>query len=432
MSANYQPGYYPTNAVIFFHFINTSLCAGAASGGVDLTVTGGTPTYNYIWNNGATSQDLSGVSGGIYTVIVHDTNGCSIANSTSVTEPAPVTISLVKTDVLCHGALTGAIDITVNGGTPAITYAWSNAATTEDLTGIGAGNYSVLITDGNGCTASTSTLITQPAAIVMNSTVGNVGCSGGADGSIDITVQGGVFPYAYLWTNNATTEDIHNVSGGNFGVTVTDANACSVTATFNITEPNAITSSIVGTDVTCNGAHDGAADLTVGGGTAPYTFLWSTFWGSEDVSGLNGGLYYVVIKDANECERRDSVLIAEASPIVLSTVVTNISCSSANDGAIDLTVTGGVPAYAYAWSNQAITQDISALPGGVYVVTVTDAHSCTATTSAAIVNPSAVHSNFVVKNPLCFGDTSGKIDLIPSAEHRRTCFYGIQGQLQKI
>jgi gliding motility-associated-like protein len=250
--------------------------------------------------------------------------------------------------------------------------------------------------------------------MVMNVSVVNVGCANGADGAIDITVQGGVFPYTYLWSNSATTEDIQHVSGGTFDVTVTDANACTITATFNITEPGAISSSIVGTDVSCNGAHDGAADLTVTGGTGPYTFLWSTFHGSEDVSGLNGGLYYVIIEDANSCEKRDSILINEASAIVLSTVVTNISCANANDGAIDLTVNGGTPTYSYAWSNLATSQDLSALPGGLYVVTVTDIRNCTATTSATIVNPSAIHTNFVVKNPLCHGDSSGRIDMIPS------------------
>ena len=390
------------------------LCAGASSGSVDLGVTGGTSPYNYVWNNGAITEDLTGVPGGTYTVVIHDANGCSVVNSVTVTEPAPVTISVVKTDVLCNGGSTGAIDITVNGGTPTITYTWSNSAVTEDLTGITAGNYSVVITDGNGCTASASAVITQPAAIVMNASVVNVGCAGGADGSIDITVQGGIFPYTYLWSNSAVTEDIQNVSGGNFSVTVTDANLCTITASFTLTEPSAITSSIIGTDVTCNGANNGAADLTVSGGTAPYVFLWSTFQGSEDISGLDGGLYYVIITDANGCESKDSVLLAEPAPLILTTVVTNISCFNANDGAIDLTVTGGTPTYSYAWSNAAITEDLSSLPGGLYVVTVTDNHNCSATTSVTIVNPSAIYTNFIVKNPLCYGDTSGRIDLIVS------------------
>ncbi len=387
-------------------------CAGAANGSASVSASGGTSPYSYLWNTFQTTQTITGISGGTYFVIVTDAHGCNTSDSIIITEAPAIDLTVSVTHVLCNGAATGAINLTVTGGVGPYDYTWSNSATTQDLTGVIAGTYTVTVKDASNCTAIMSATITQPAAIVMNSSVVNVGCAGGADGSVDITVQGGIFPYTYLWSNNATTEDIHNVSGGSFSVTVTDANACTITATFTITEPSAITSSIVGTDVTCNGAHNGAADLTVGGGTAPYTFLWSTFQGSEDISGLNGGLYYVIIKDANGCERKDSVLLAEPAPLILSTVVTNISCFNANDGAIDLTVTGGTPNYSYAWSNSATTQDLSSLPGGLYVVTVTDTHSCTATTSVTIVNPSAIHTNFVVKNPLCYGDTSGRIDMI--------------------
>lgn len=390
------------------------LCAGGANGSVDLDVTGGTTPYNYVWNNGAITQDLAAVSGGTYTVVIYDANGCSIVNSTIVTEAPPITLSVSVTNVLCNGAATGSVTLTVNGGVSPYDYTWSNGASTQNLTGLTAGTYEVTVKDANNCTATISATVTQPSAMVMNSSVVSVGCAGGADGSVDITVQGGVFPYTYSWSNGAVTEDINNVSGGTFDVTVTDANLCTITATFTITEPTAITSSVAGTDVTCNGANNGEADLTVSGGTTPYNFLWSTFQGSEDISGLDGGLYYVIITDANGCEKKDSVFIDEPTALVLTTVVTNISCFNANDGAIDLTVTGGSPAYTYAWSNGPTTQDLSSLPGGLYVVTVTDTQNCTATTSATIVNPTAIYANFIVKNPLCNGDTTGRIDLIGS------------------
>jgi gliding motility-associated-like protein len=387
------------------------LCAGAASGSVDLDVTGGTAPYNYVWSNGATSQDLSGVSGGLYTVIIYDANGCSITNSTTVTEPAPITISLVKTDVLCNGDSTGAIDITVNGGTPVITYVWSNAATSEDLTGIPSGNYSVIITDGNSCTASASATIAQPSALVLNATTVNVGCSGGANGSVDITVQGGVFPYTYAWSNNATTEDINGLSGGTYTVSITDANGCSLTASFTITEPTPIVSNIVGTNVTCFGASNGATDLTVSGGTAPYSFLWNTFQTIEDLSGISGGTYYVIITDANGCTKHDSVVITEAPALVLSVSVTNVLCNGAATGAVDLTVSGGAPAYTYAWSNSAITEDISGVVAGNYIVTVTDAATCSASASATIAQPTALVLNSSVQNVGCAGGNDGAIDI---------------------
>jgi gliding motility-associated-like protein len=387
------------------------LCAGAASGNVDLDVTGGTVPYNYVWNNGATTQDLTGVSGGTYTVVIHDANGCSITNTTIVTEPTPISISVVKTDVLCNGAATGAIDITVNGGTPVITYSWSNGAATEDLTSLTAGTYSVTITDGNGCTASISATISQPAALVLNATPVNVGCNGGANGSVDITVQGGVFPYSFVWSNGATTEDINGLSGGTYGVTITDANGCTLTGSYTIAEPSAIVTTLVGTNVSCFGAANGAIDLTVSGGTAPYTFLWNTFQTVEDLNDISGGTYYVIVTDFNGCTKHDSIVITEAPQLTLSTTVTNVSCNGAATGAVNLTVTGGQPAYDFSWSNGETTEDITGLTAGVYSVTVKDANNCTATTSATVIQSNALVLNSSVDSIACANGNSGAIDI---------------------
>ncbi len=387
------------------------LCAGASSGSVDLEVTGGTTPYNYVWNNGQTTQDLANVSGGTYTVVIYDANGCSITNSTVVTEPAPITISVAKTDVLCNGAVTGAIDITVNGGTPVITYAWSNGAVTEDLTALAAGTYSVTITDGNGCTASASVVITQPAGLVLNATPVNVGCNGGANGSVDITVQGGVFPYTFAWSNGAVTEDINGLSGGTYGVTITDANGCTLTASYTITEPTAIAITLTGTNVSCFGAANGSIDLTVSGGTAPYSFLWNTFQTVEDLNGVSGGTYFVIVTDANGCTKHDSIVITEAPQLVLSTVVANVLCNGAATGAIDLTVAGGSQPYDYTWSNTATTQDISGLVAGTYSVTVKDASNCTASVSAVVTETSAIVLNSSVDSIACANGNNGAIDI---------------------
>lgn len=389
-------------------------CAGVAGGSVDLSVSGGTLTYSYLWNNGATTQDLLNVSGGNYSVVVYDANGCSITNSTTVAEPLPISIATTITNVLCNGLATGAINLTVTGGAGNYNYSWSNGFVSQDISGLIAGPYSVTITDGNNCTASVSATVTQPAGIVLNATPTNVGCAGGNNGAIDITVQGGVFPYSYLWSNNAITEDISGLSGGTYDVTITDNNLCTVTDSYTISEPAAITSSITNTNVSCNGSSDGTADLSVTGGTSPYTYLWSNFLGSQDVTGLHGGLYYVIITDANGCERRDSVLISEPAVLSLSTTVTSISCYNSNDGAIDVTVNGGTPNYAYLWSNGAQTEDLNGLQNGIYAVTVTDANGCTATTSVTIINPSIITANFIVHDPLCFGSNDGIVDLIPS------------------
>ncbi len=388
----------------------TISCNGGTTN-VDLTVTGGTGTYSYFWTNGATSEDLVGVGAGTYTVLATDANGCTATASTTISQPAAITLSTVVTNVLCHDSLTGAIDLTVNGGVPTFVYAWSNSAGTQDLSNIGIGTYSVLVTDGNSCTATTTATVTQPTAMVLNATTTNVACAGGANGSVDITVNGGVFPYSYLWSNTATTEDIHNVSGGTYSVTVTDANGCTLTRSFTLTEPAPMVSSVAGTNVTCHGSDDGAANLTVNGGAQPYTYLWNTFQAQQDLDSLSGGTYYVIITDANGCNKRDSVVITEPAAIVLSTVVTNVLCAGGTNGAIDLSVSGGSPGYTYLWSNTATSQDLSGLDGGTYSVVVTDSHSCTAGTSVVVTEPSAIILNSTITNVGCAGGANGSVDI---------------------
>ncbi len=330
-----------------------------------------------------------------------------------INEPTAIVATTTVTNVLCNGGSTGTIDLTVTGGTGAYTFAWSgNLPATEDQSGVAAGTYTVTITDGNSCTATASATITQPALLSLTGLVTNVSCAGGNDGQINTTVVGGTLPYAFVWSNGPNTEDVQTLTAGTYSVVVTDANGCSTSASYTITEPTPIVSSIVGTNVTCQGANNGTADLTVSGGTAPYTYFWSNFQASQDVNGLDGGIYFVVITDANGCTHRDSVVISEPSQLVLSTAVTQISCFNANDGAIDLTVTGGTQPYQYAWSNGPTTEDISGLSGNTYSVLVTDANGCTATIAALIINPANIGTNVVTHNPLCNGDTNGRIDLI--------------------
>jgi large repetitive protein len=186
------------------------LCFGNATGAADLTVNGGTAPYNYSWSNAATTEDLANLAAGTYTVTITDANGCSTTASVTITQPASgLTSSTTQTNVLCFGNSTGAADLTVSGGTAPYNYSWSNAATTEDLTGLAAGTYTVTITDANGCSTTASVTITQPASGLTAAISGtNVLCFGNATGAADLTVSGGTAPYNYNWSNSATTEDL--------------------------------------------------------------------------------------------------------------------------------------------------------------------------------------------------------------------------------
>src|SRR5205085_1360937 len=146
---------------------------------------------------------------GTYTVTVTDANGCTAATSVTITQPAAaLSLSQTHVNVLCFGNATGSVDLTVAGGTTSYTYAWSNGATTQDISGLIAGTYTVTVTDANGCTATTSVTITQPAAALsLSQTHVNVLCFGNATGSVDLTVAGRTTSYTYAWSNGATTQD---------------------------------------------------------------------------------------------------------------------------------------------------------------------------------------------------------------------------------
>jgi len=392
------------------------LCYGDATGTIDLTVTGGTAPYTFLWSNGATTEDISGLTAGTYIVVITDANSCTTTSGGTVTQPAaPLAGTTVITDVLCFGDATGAIDLTVTGGTAPYTFLWSNGATTEDLINLTAGTYTVTITDANSCITTAGGTVTQPAAPLAGTTiVTDVLCYGDATGAIDLTVTGGTAPYTFLWSNGATTEDLVNLTAGTYIVTITDANSCITTAGGTVTQPAApLAGTTVITDVLCFGDATGAIDLTVTGGTAPYTFLWSNGATTEDITDLTAGTYTVIITDANNCTTTAGGTVTQPAAALAGTaVMTDVSCFGGNDGAVDLTVTGGTSPYTFLWSNGATTEDISGLTAGTYTVNITDANSCTTTSGGTVTQPAApLTATTVVADVLCFGEATGAVDL---------------------
>ncbi|MDW8419455.1 MAG: gliding motility-associated C-terminal domain-containing protein, partial [Chitinophagales bacterium] len=387
-------------------------CPGAVNGTATAIANGGVTPYSYTWSNLQTTQTINGISAGVYNVQVKDANGCTANGSITITQPQPFNLTATITHILCNGANTGAVDVTITGGTSPYTYAWNQGATTQDLTGITAGIYTLTVSDANSCTTTLTATVNQPAPLQIQSQIQHVSCHGGNNGFINIQVAGGVPLYTFTWSNGSTLQNQYNLTAGSYVVTVKDANNCSLTAAFNLNQPAGIISSVVPVHVTCHGAANGSANLTVSGGAAPYTFQWSNFQISEDLQYVGGGVYYVLITDANGCKKSDSVTINEPAQLILTFTATNITCNNANNGSIDLTVQGGTQPYTYLWSNGVQTQDLFNLSGGTYTVTVTDANNCTAFTAVTIANPDVLLANFVTQNPLCHGDSNGSINLI--------------------
>ncbi|NQX77435.1 VWA domain-containing protein, partial [Gilvibacter sp.] len=280
------------------------LCFGDSTGAIDITVTEGTPPYTYAWSNGATTEDISGLAAGSYTVTVTDADGCNNVTTSAIVVSEPneaLEITADITDVACFGENTGAIDVSVTGGTAPYTYSWDSGESTQDLSGLAAGVYELTVTDANGCSDGVASFtVGQPtAALSESAAITDAACFGEATGAIDLTVAGGTAPYTYSWSNGASTEDISGLAAGDYTVDIEDANGCMLSQTYTVGQPAAgLSESASITDAACFGEATGAIDLTVAGGTAPYTYSWSNGASTEDISGLAAGDYTVDIEDA--------------------------------------------------------------------------------------------------------------------------------------
>ena len=375
-------------------------CYDAHNGTVTLATSGGTAPFTYLWSNGATTQNLTGLAPGTYTVTVTDANGCTASGGATVGRPTRVLASAVPTGARCAGG-TGSVALTASGGTAPLAYLWSNGATTQNLSGVSAGTYSVTVTDANGCTATATATVNEPTQLRATATATAASCAGGATGSVALAVSGGTAPSTYQWSNGAMTQNLSGVAPGTYSVTVTDARGCTANCSATVGGTTAMQASTTTTAATCNGARTGSVDLTVSGGAAPLAYLWSNGAITQDLTSVPAGTYTVTITDASGCTATASGTVAQPAALALRTALTNPSCCYASTGGIDLTVSGGTAPYTYQWSNGALTQDLSGVPAGTYSVTVTDARGCAAGTSATITQPSALQASTRSTNATC-------------------------------
>lgn len=374
-------------------------CFGGNNGSASVVVIGGTPSYSYSWApSGGTGATATGLSAGTYTCTITDANGCTTTQSATITSPTAVVSNASAGSISCNGGSTS-VTVTGSGGTApytgtgtftvtAGTYTYTvtdangcnnstsitvtqpsalaasssataincnggNATVTVVATGgtgpytgtgtftVTAGTYTYTVTDANGCTNSTSITITQPSAIANSAVVNNVSCFGGTNGSINLTVTGGVSPYTFSWNSGTyTTEDLFGIGAGTYIVVITDANGCTNGATIIISQPSAMSTTIVTTNPSTCGGTNGSINLTVSGGSPGYTFSWSNAATTEDISSLIAGSYNCTTTDANGCTSFVSGSLSDPNPPTV-TCTLGVTTVCADDG--NVTLTGGSP-----------------------------------------------------------------------------------------
>lgn len=399
-------------------------CNGGTNDGfIDITVTGGTAPYSYSWSSGQTTEDISSLNTGTYVVTVTDINNCIQSIAVDISQPNLLGQTAAITHVKCNGGLDGIIQVDVFGGELPYSYSWSSGQTTEDLTGVAANNYTLTLTDGNGCISNQSYLVTQPAAPLSLSISGtNVSCNGGANGTIDLTTSGGTAGYSYEWSSAGlvlpfVSEDLTNLVAGTYEVSVTDMNGCVALANQLITQPSQeISTTPLLVHINCFGQSTGSIDPVISGGTAAYSYLWSTGATSSSLTGIPAGNYSLTVTDFNGCIKTFSyTLVQPSATLSIALTGTNVLCFGDSTGSVSSVVTGGTTAYTYLWSNGATTPGVNSLIAGTYDLTVTDSKGCVALASQTITQPAAALTlSTIPTSVLCFGNNTGAIDLTPS------------------
>lgn len=375
---------------------------------------GGTLPYSYTWSTGSNNDTIFNLTAGTYYVTVCDAQGCCKPDSAVVTDPPPIILTYNTTNNKCFGSCLGTAHVSAAGGIDPYTFAWNNGVAGDTLSNLCAGIYIVTVTDSAGVSVAGSINITEPTQLTVVLDTTDITCFGAANGAVEAIASGGTPGYTYNWTPGGSNNPLTALGPGTYSVVVTDANSCTVSASWTAIEPVQLLVSIGNTtDVSCFGGNNGAATATATGGTLPYQYAWD-MGGSTTAtgSGFNAGNHTVTVTDKNGCTATATFTINQPAAITTTVAVTDATCNGAANGAVDLTVSGGLAPYNYQWTGGYQTEDLQAVPAGTYEVTVTDSKICTTNNSANVGEPTAITLAFTRTEPSCTGDNNGTATVI--------------------
>lgn len=410
-----------------------NLCNASCNGSATANPVGGLAPYTYNWSpGGQTGQTASNLCAGTYTVTVTAQGGCTATASVTVTQPNAITATATPTHVSCNGGTNGQIAISASGGTGTLQYSLNGGAFQSGSTfsGLGAGTYTIIVRDANGCQITITSTITQPT--VLNASISSTVSStcGQANGSVTIAASGGTTPYSFS-LNSGTPQasgTFSNLVPGNYTVTVTDANGCTVPTpvTIIINALSVPTASITSqNNVSCAGGINGSVLVGISGGTAPFSYDLNPAVGpnppaqaSNSFTGLSAGNYTVVVSDVNGCSASTTFTITQPTQLSFTSVATPVLCNGDCNGQITITASNATPPYQYSSNGGATFQAsnvLSNLCAGTINVVVRDANGCQVNANVVITQPAVLAATYTPTHPLCQGICNGSIAVATSS-----------------
>jgi gliding motility-associated-like protein len=377
--------------------------------------TGGVGAYSYIWNTGATTATIEPASSGNVFVTVTDATGCAVATTYYVPVASQIFTSYFAVPPTCFGGSNGSVTPNIVGNYLPHTWVWSTGThANTNLTGVMAGNYTVTVSDQQGCTKVDQINIPTQAPVQVIAQMTNVLCHGTLSGVGTAIGSGGVSPYNYTWSNNVSGQIIQNLGVGVYTVTLTDGNGCSATAVGTITEPPVLNNTVISVTPSCGS--NGSITVQPSGGTPPYTLNWNAgqYSGTTN-NNLPAGNYYICLFDANNCQIDLNVVVPGGPGITVNLVTEKADCVGLANGVATAVVSGGTGNYQYTWSNGGPNlPQLNGLAGGLtYTVTVVDLTSgCTSSASAMVGLHGQIAIQVTDTDVFCASNTTGSANVV--------------------
>jgi len=276
----------------------------------------------------------------------------------------------------------------VIGGSPPYQFAWAHGPTTEDVNNLGVGDYSVSVTDANGCIVLGAASINMPQAVSATINSNSPVCSNSL-GALEVIAAGGVAPYSYQWSFGATTRSVIDIPTGAHSITITDAVGCTAVATTTIVELAPVQVKTIATKAGCSGK-GGDIRVTIENGMPPFVYKWSHGATTQNLTNVPAGQYEGIVTDANGCAGLMIATVESSANLEATAQTIPPTCFGAPNGAIQATISSGTAPFKYKWNTGATTEDLIKVKAGNYQLTITDAQDCEFVLNTTLIEPKEI------------------------------------------